>query len=442
MAADDKQKRAQALVDALAHGRKQQPDAAPPLRRAEGSRLASVLLAACALRLCILVLFPGAAAHYLSGRVELATPVTSHKRLVEGLHLSAHGISPYDGGLFHQSPLLLLAFAPLRLLPDIFTSVIYVGADALVALLLAKIAAARALQSTAVPGEMSYVCSPATVALLYLFNPLTLATTLARSTIVFSHLAIVAALYFAVYRRSVPAAACTAVAAHLSLYPAMLVVPVSLIAAGPSRAPAAAVAVAAKTVAIAVALHAIFATLYGGEYFRQTIQFTLRVSDLQPNVGLFWYFFIEIFDEFRSFFIVVFQLTALAFAAPISWRFRHEPLFAAAMLVGITSALKSYPAWGDLSLFLALIPLFEGLAKYLQYAFLSTTLLFFGIGLAPVFWHLWIEQGSGNANFFYAATLVYVFGQIVLLFDLGSAMLRRELDIHRPDTRTRAVIQE
>ncbi|KAJ2766535.1 hypothetical protein IWQ57_004320, partial [Coemansia nantahalensis] len=190
------------------------------------------------------------------------------------------------------------------------------------------------------------------------------------------------------------------------------------------------------------ALHVVLAAVYGAEYFPATVDFTLRVVDLQPNVGLFWYFFIEIFDEFRSFFIVVFQLTALAFAVPVSWRFRQDPLFACTILVGVVSALKSYPAWGDLALFLGLLPVFEDLLKYLQYTFLSANLLLYGIGLAPVFWHLWIEQGSGNANFFYAATLVYVFGQITLLFDLGTAMLRRDLDIHRPDARASVVVQE
>ncbi|KAJ2755793.1 hypothetical protein H4S06_003385 [Coemansia sp. BCRC 34490] len=206
----------------------------------------------------------------------------------------------------------------------------------------------------------------------------------------------------------------------------------------------------AKRIAITVAvfaasfgaMHMLFVACFGTQYFTATFDFVLRVADLQPNVGLFWYFFTEIFDEFRMFFFVVFQLTALAFAVPVSWRFRSEPLFAATMLVGIISALKSYPSWGDLSLFLGLLPLFEELFKYMQYMFLSANLLLYGIGLAPVFWHLWIEQGSGNANFFYAATLVYVFGQITLLFDLGSAMLRRELDIHHPETRTRPVIQD
>ncbi|KAI7829949.1 GPI transamidase subunit PIG-U, partial [Kickxella alabastrina] len=391
------------------------------------------------LRLAILTLSPGFVANHLSSRVELSTPVTNHKRLVEGLHLAAHGISPYQGGLYHQSPLLLMLFKlPYALLPQFFSDVLYVAADVTVALLLAKMAA--------VPGETVFQCLPSTVALLYLFNPLTLATSLSRSSIVFSHLATISALYSAIIGLTDCAVILTAVATHLSLYPVMLIAPICLMTFHLSQRNfkqqkqtlvSSIILTLGKFILALFALHLSFAALYGAEYFSATFDFTLRVADLQPNVGLFWYFFIEIFDEFRSFFFVVFQLTALAFAVPVTWRFRNDPLFGAAMLVGVISALKSYPSWGDLRFSLGFC-----LSKYLQYTFLSANLLLYGVGLAPVFWYLWIEQGSGNANFFYAATLVYVFGQITLLFDLGSAMLRRELDIHHPETRLRTVVQE
>ncbi|KAJ2866731.1 hypothetical protein GGI22_001212 [Coemansia erecta] len=424
----------------------------------DSNRVAWAVALGCAVRLGILALFPDIVEHYLAGRVELSTPVTSYKRLREGLFLSANRIPPFDGGIFHQSPLLLLVFGILHRLPEFFTSLAYVAADGFVALMLARIAASRRARDTGgsplvVPGEIAFSCAPSVVATLYLFNPLTLATVLVKSTIVFSHLAIAVALCAAAEGRLSTAALWAAVATHLSVYPAMLLAPIALIPSVPAshklslqggggglpRRIATAVAIFALAFG---AMHLLFIACFGMQYFTATFDFVLRVADLQPNVGLFWYFFIEIFDEFRMFFFVVFQLTALAFAVPVAWRFRADPLFAATMLVGIISALKSYPSWGDLALFLGLLPIFEELFKYMQYMFLSANMLLYGIGLAPVFWHLWIEQGSGNANFFYAATLVYVFGQITLLFDLGSAMLRRELDIHHPETRTRPVIQE
>ena len=46
---------------------------------------------------------------------------------------------------------------------------------------------------------------------------------------------------------------------------------------------------------------------------------SLTVSDLAPNVGMWWYFFTEMFDHFRAFFLGVFQVgpvpTALTSAA-------------------------------------------------------------------------------------------------------------------------------
>ena len=39
---------------------------------------------------------------------------------------------------------------------------------------------------------------------------------------------------------------------------------------------------------------------------------SLTVSDLTPNVGMWWYFFTEMFDHFRPFFLGVFQVSLSA----------------------------------------------------------------------------------------------------------------------------------
>ena len=44
--------------------------------------------------------------------------------------------------------------------------------------------------------------------------------------------------------------------------------------------------------------------------------------------------------------------------------------------------------------------------------------------LGPAFLHLWMYAGSGNANFFYAITLVYNLAQIILVADGLYAMLK------------------
>ncbi len=60
----------------------------------------------------------------------------------EGLFLYTHNVSPYDGGVYHQAPLLLPLFS---LLPDfsahpIFTYILYTIVDILSANALMKIA--------------------------------------------------------------------------------------------------------------------------------------------------------------------------------------------------------------------------------------------------------------------------------------------------------------
>ena len=47
---------------------------------------------------------------WLAGRSELATPLTAWRRLTEGLALVRAGVSPYDGDVFHETPLMLKFF--------------------------------------------------------------------------------------------------------------------------------------------------------------------------------------------------------------------------------------------------------------------------------------------------------------------------------------------
>jgi phosphatidylinositol glycan class U len=57
--------------------------------------------AAAAVRLLLFTAFPSLP-NLLAGRVEVSTPVTSFKRLQEGLFLYTHNVSPYDGGIYYQ----------------------------------------------------------------------------------------------------------------------------------------------------------------------------------------------------------------------------------------------------------------------------------------------------------------------------------------------------
>ena len=111
-------------------------------------RKATLFASAATLRLVLFLGFPSFA-ELLTGRVEISTPVTSFKRLQEGLFLYTHNVSPYDGGVFHQAPLLLPLFAtiPQQAFSHV-TSLLYILVDLLCAHALMQIADTGESRST------------------------------------------------------------------------------------------------------------------------------------------------------------------------------------------------------------------------------------------------------------------------------------------------------
>ena len=100
-------------------------------------------------------------------------------------------------------------------------------------------------------------------------------------------------------------------------------------------------------------------------------------------------------------------------------------LYAAFLLIGVLGTFKAYPTLSDPGLYLSMHALFpevyprqyacSPLTHDLSDIFLLdfrhpivTALLHLHAALLmPMFHHLWLAQGTGNANFFYASTLVF-----------------------------------
>jgi phosphatidylinositol glycan class U len=75
----------------------------------------------------------------------------------------------------------------------------------------------------------------------------------------------------------------------------------------------------------------------------------------------------------------------------------------------------------------------------MQYNFISTSVLLYATLLGPAFHYLWIYAGSGNANFFYAITLVWSLGLTMLVGDSLFAVLRDEWEVERPEMKGKEV---
>lgn len=231
-------------------------------------------------------------------------------------------------------------------------------------------------------------------------------------------------------------------ASYLSMYPVLLLPPLVLLAFDrqPERRPRQAAAkFATSSVLVFVGCLSVLLgmsfVLTGNswQFLARTYGIQLTLSDLTPNVGLWWYFFIEMFDSFRAFFLGVFWLHLAAYVGGLSIRLRTQPLVVLTILLGIFSIFKPYPSISDTCLFLAMLPLFRHIFPLMRYTFVATSTMLYATFLGPAFYHLWIYAGSGNANFFYAITLVWSLGQSLLVSDLTFAVLRDEWEVDRPE---------
>lgn len=445
-------------------------------------------------------------AETLAGRVELTSPADSVLRLREGQALAALDQSPYAGSMLHAPPLALLLLGPLtRDAPAGLPAVApFLVADALTAIALFALAARVARASDApestpgdgsaatpapAPASSSGPARPATVAAAYLANPMTVASCVACSTAGIEHLALVASCVAAVDGEVALAGAAFAAFAYLAGPPAALIFPpvALLLARGgvggddarrdDSRRDArpssrstrrrdsnprashlhaaldAHLHLGAWTTAWFLASVAASTAAYADvgartlEWMDATYGFLLRAEDLTPNLGLYWYFFAEMFDDFRAFFLCAFAGFGAFLVLPAVVRMgRDRPLFCVFVAKLCATATAPYPTLGDVAGHLAMLPLFaEPLERYRGGFLVAAAYAFVGI-LAPIFWRLWIESRVANANFFFAVTLAHVAAHATLCVGCAREVLahdrrrkRRETgDVGRGEGRGRA----
>ncbi|KAL8773750.1 MAG: hypothetical protein Q9209_001518 [Squamulea sp. 1 TL-2023] len=400
---------------------------------------------AAALRCLVFSAFP-LLPDILTGRAEISTPVTSFKRLQEGLFLYTHNVSPYDGGVFYQAPLFLPLFA---LIPSsIFfpvTALLYILVDVFCADSIVRIAesgVARSSRLFSSPRKDNHWDSLA-VGAAFLFNPFTIATCLARPTSVFSNGAILFAIAGAVDRRPAKSMLALALAAYLSLYPALLLPPLIIlchdqtVGADGSKPQLSATSIRLSSIFLgSLVWFMIVSYMLTGqswEFLCSTYGVHLLLPDLTPNVGLWWYFFIEIFDSFRKFFLGVFWLHLLGYVGGLCFRLRTQPLLVLTTLIGIVAIFQPYPSISDASLYFACLSLYSHVFPLMRYTFFAMATILYATLLGPAFYYLWIYAGSGNANFFYAITLVWSLGLSIIVGECLFAVLRDEWEIERPE---------
>jgi phosphatidylinositol glycan class U len=202
----------------------------------------------------------------------------------------------------------------------------------------------------------------------YLFNPFTIATCIARPTSVITTTFILHAIASAATARSLTFILSLSFASYLSLYPVLLFPPLALVCYDQrasrlkrSENPVAFTLAHLLGLCFAVGSLLLLSFLITGswQFVASTYGTPLLLPDLTPNVGLWWYFFIEMFDSFREFFLGVFWLHMASYVGGLCIRLRKQPLFALVALLGIIAIFQPYPSIADSALFLGLVPLYR-----------------------------------------------------------------------------------
>ncbi|QLQ78637.1 hypothetical protein HG537_0A08850 [Torulaspora globosa] len=378
-----------------------------------------VLFACVVARLLVSLLFPSLQ-QQLDKSVEFSTPFTSYRSLREGVYMLENGFQVYNGGVVHQAPLLVAVMS-------------FIESDTVIALVYALLDAVVAYQLTCIAQCFAaFVEIPVWLpSLLYSFNPLVLLSCVSRSSVIFTNVCISTAVLSALQGEIVVASMAIATAGYLSLYPMLLLIPLLSLFEG-KTVKVKAVTCSSVTLVSLLALSNV--VCYGSWGFLEaTYGALVRFDKLFPNLGLWWYFFIEMFEAFLPFFKAVFNIMVVSFIGPITLRFYKQPFYAFVLFLGWILITKPYPTLGDAGFFLSFIPFFKPLYGYLRYSLLSCLLFLHAVLLSPIFYHLWVDLGSGNSNFFYAITLVYALALASIVVDLCWAMLRMDYDQGKPN---------
>lgn len=352
--------------------------------------------------------------------IEFSTLITSFKSLKEGVFLYSHNINPYDGGVVHHQPLLIIAY---QYFQD-FNELVYSMIDTFIVYLLINIGTKIS------ENNESIFFKPWIIGLIYALNPLAILNTLSKSTTLFQNLCIVWTLNSVLQNNVWITGIGIAIASYISYHPIFLVIPLikliyqNNITNGLSK-------VSQFLISTLISLSVLIGSSYiildhDWKFLDSTYGTILKFNKIAPNLGLWWYYFTEMFEFFIPFYNAVFNLYNVSFVLPFT--IKLNGFFAFILTWGWLIFTKSYPSLGDLSLYITMLFLLKPVFPHLRYPVISILLILHSVILSPIFYHLWIDLGSGNSNFFYAITLVYSLGIVSTLIDFTWAYLRYEYE--------------
>ncbi|CAG2176453.1 unnamed protein product [Oppiella nova] len=406
----------------------------------------------------------------ISNRVEISSPVTAWKRAIEGVTLESMSISPYSGHTFHESPIFLHFYKWLTTSGHQLVEHLFVATDIFTALLLSLVCYKQLnylslleeqrisknvkkddIQRLSI--DRSHITEQSLrVAVIYLLSPYSVLSCVGQSTSVFTNFLMALTLLTTTLEMRVVSTALLALLSVQSFYPLMMIVAIAMIIeqnrclrdkpTKPSEpqlvhywSPSVRFSLLSTISMFALFFAAFLFISYklmqnNCQFIESTFGFLWTVPDLTPTIGIFWYFFTEMFDHFREFFLWTFQINAFIYVIPLALTLRKNPYFLSFILLILLSLFKPYPTVSDFAIYTALLPQWSHLFTHMKQGLIITCMFVSCSVLAPILWHLWIVMGTANSNFYFGVTLAYNTAQIFLITDLLFAFVKREFYIN------------
>ncbi|GAU94721.1 hypothetical protein RvY_06445 [Ramazzottius varieornatus] len=393
---------------------------------------------------------------FVEDRVEFSVPTNAWRRAAEGVFLHESGVDPYEGDMYHETPLCLIFLTKAKSLGETFLNRLFPACDILTAICL-YFFAKNLVEAMIIQQRKDYASLKPKVQLLltpfedipkvplavfiwYILNPFVIGSCMAKTTSVFTNLLLAAMLLFTSFGSNPVARVASlvflALASYQTLYLFLLfpALHLYLMTSVPDKQRSRLwyelghLVVNLGIFGVTLSGLVIFSSMIMGSwtFLRGVYVFAVSSPDLTPNIGLFWYFFTEMFEQFRTFFVCTFFMNVCLYAIPVATKLRHDPPFAIFVLLILITIFKPYPSYGDVGFYMSLFPIWRRLEPLMKQTLIVSVMLLIAVVLFPVLWKLWIIAGSANSNFFYAITLVFIASQVFFVCDVTLAHEKRQ----------------
>lgn len=267
----------------------------------------------------------------------------------------------------------------------------------------------------------------------YLLSPLIICNCVGKTTTVFLNLKLAISLFGIVYKRYYFSVFFHSLATLQRIYPLALISPILIKFTSIQKVIKLKIVIIICTLVLMLTITSSFLILSkelsgSWSFINNVYGFILNIEDVSPNIGLWWYLFMEIFVHFRKLFTASYQINSLfLYIIPLSIKLHQDPFFLAVIILIFNTIFNPYPCLGNTGFYIALLPAFTNLLSYVSilYFFVHQILSIYSLG--PVMLYHWLVTNSGNANFFFGLTLFLGVSQVFIMLGMLYVYVKREM---------------